>query len=92
MRTKHIKLNKNFTEFKIAHRGLHSDSVSENSMEAFKLAINSGYAIEIDVHLLKDGQLAVVHDSNLKRVTDIDIIVEDLTSSELANYPLKIDR
>lgn len=40
------KLNENFINLRIAHRGLHSETVSENSMEAFRLAIERGYAIE----------------------------------------------
>lgn len=91
MEIKRFKLNENFINYKIAHRGLHSDKVSENSIEAFRLAIKNNYAIEIDIHLLKDGELAVVHDSNLKRVTGTDVIIEDLTSQDLANYPLLID-
>lgn len=54
------KLNENFINLRIAHRGLHSETVSENSMEAFRLAIERGYAIEIDVHLTRDDDLAVV--------------------------------
>ena len=91
MKIKRFKLNVNFIKHKIAHRGLHSESVSENSMGAFRLAIEKNYAIEIDIHLLKDGELAIVHDSNLKRVTGKEAIVEDLTSAELENYPLSID-
>ena len=91
MKIKQFKLNGNFINFKIAHRGLHSESVSENSMQAFRLAIENNYAIEIDIHLMKDGELAVVHDSNLKRVTGHEVIVEDLTSAELEKYPLSMD-
>jgi len=53
----------------IAHRGLHNDSMPENSMAAFANAIENGYNIEIDVHLLKDGTVVVFHDSNTKRMT-----------------------
>jgi glycerophosphoryl diester phosphodiesterase len=84
-------LNNHFIQNKIAHRGLHSDSVSENSLESFRLAIQSGFAIEIDIHLLTDGELAVVHDSNLKRVTGQDVIIENLSSKELSNYPLLLN-
>lgn len=76
---------------KIAHRGLHSDTVSENSLQAFGLAIEKGFAIEIDVHLLRDGELAVVHDSDLTRVTGQTVVVETLSSAELQNYPLKLN-
>lgn len=77
------KLNENFINLRIAHRGLHSETVSENSMEAFRLAIERGYAIEIDVHLTRDDDLAVVHDSFLSRVTGKSGVVERLSTEEL---------
>lgn len=89
MRKTKIRLNENFIDRPIAHRGLHSDTVCENSMEAFRLAIEKGYPIEIDVHLTKDGDLAVIHDSLLSRVTGKSGIVESLTSEDLKNYKLK---
>ncbi len=89
MKPEKIALNDNFINIAIAHRGLHTPEISENSMEAFRRAIANNYAIEIDVHLTTDGQLAVVHDSNLERVTGKNAIVENLSSEELKNYPLK---
>lgn len=62
-----------------AHRGLHGDGIPENSLAAFKLALWKGYGSELDVHLLADGGLAVIHDSALKRTTGLDGQVEDLT-------------
>jgi glycerophosphoryl diester phosphodiesterase len=45
----------------VAHRGA-STLVPENTMEAFRLAVEQGAdAIELDVHLSQDGQLAVIH-------------------------------
>ena len=39
-----------------AHRGLHGEEgIPENSMAAFKKAKGSGYGIELDVQLTKDG-------------------------------------
>lgn len=89
METVKVKLNENFITLPIAHRGLHSAEVSENSMEAFRLAIEKGYAIEIDVHLTLDGNLAVIHDSFLSRVTGKSGIVEQLTTNKLKDYRLK---
>ena len=91
MTNKRFKLNKNFIENKIAHRGLHSSTVSENSLDAFNLAIKNNYAIELDIHLLKDGELVVIHDSFLKRVTGDNVNVKDLTSLDLKDHPLLID-
>ena len=72
-----------------AHRGLHGNGVPENSLEAFRLAVNAGYGSELDVHLLSDGHLAVIHDSLLKRTTGADGRVEDLTFEELSQYHLE---
>lgn len=72
-----------------AHRGLHGADVPENSMAAFRAALEGGYGIELDVHLLKDGNLAVIHDSLLNRTTGQPGRVEDLTTRELKNYPLQ---
>lgn len=72
-----------------AHRGLHGEGVPENSLEAFRRAKEAGYGMELDVHLLADGNLAVIHDSGLKRTTGRDGIVEHLTVRELRNYYLE---
>lgn len=74
--------------WKYAHRGLHDEHLPENSMGAFRAALEHGYGIELDVHLLADGNLAVIHDSTLKRVTGAEGIVEDLTTEDLKNYHL----
>ncbi|MCI1726248.1 MAG: hypothetical protein LKM35_00965 [Lachnospiraceae bacterium] len=80
-------------KFRYAHRGLHSlpDSlpcIPENSLPAFALAAEKGFGAELDVHFTKDLQLAVVHDSNLKRVTGEDVRVEDLTAEEMRRLHL----
>jgi glycerophosphoryl diester phosphodiesterase len=72
-----------------AHRGLHGNGIPENSMAAFRAALEAGYGIELDIHLLKDGSLAVIHDHSLARTTGCDGKIEDLTAGELANYPLE---
>ena len=72
-----------------AHRGLHSEGVPENSMAAFKAALDGGFGIEFDVHLLADGNLAVIHDSLLNRTTGQAGRIEDLTTEDLKKYPLE---
>lgn len=57
-------------------------------MAAFRKALDRGYGIELDVHLLQDGNLAVIHDSLLLRTTGQEGRVEDLTTEELKNYRL----
>jgi glycerophosphoryl diester phosphodiesterase len=71
-----------------AHRGLHGAGIPENSMAAFRAALEAGLGIELDLHLMKDGNLGVIHDSNLMRVANADVRIEDLTVSDLPNYKL----
>ena len=53
-----------------AHRGNHFDMQHpENSLAAFKLAVQRGEGIEFDVHLTADGQVVVMHDDDLSRMT-----------------------
>lgn len=72
-----------------AHRGLHGPGAPENSMAAFRAALDGGFGVELDVHLLKDGNLAVMHDSLLNRTTGRAGRLEDLTIGELKDYSLE---
>ena len=71
-----------------AHRGLHDEQLPENSMGAFRAALENGYGIELDIHLMKDRKLAVIHDTSLLRTTGHDVKITDLTTEDLVNYPL----
>jgi len=64
-----------------AHRGLHGEGRPENSMAAFRAALENGYGIELDIHLLADGNLAVIHDSLLKRTTGAELAADSSSSS-----------
>ena len=57
--------------WRYAHRGLHdaAQGIPENSMTAFRRAVEHGFGAELDVHLLADGSLAVFHDSDLGRIS-----------------------
>ena len=72
-----------------AHRGLHGNGVPENSMQAFRLALEHGFGIEFDVHLMADGNLAIIHDASLKRTAGADVRIEDLRTEDLENYRLE---
>ena len=74
--------------WKYAHRGLHDENLPENSMGAFRAALEHGYGIELDIHLMKDGNLAVIHDCSLKRTAGADVKITDLTAADLDNYRL----
>ncbi len=69
----------------IAHRGLHGlrDGTPENSLAAFRAAIECGYAIEIDIHLTADGEVVVFHDDNVRRMCGVEGCVEQMTLAEL---------
>ncbi|RPH36081.1 MAG: hypothetical protein EHM90_02810 [Chloroflexi bacterium] len=67
----------------VAHRGA-SQAAPENTMEAFRLAAEAGAdAIEVDVHLTADGELAIVHDPTLDRTTDRTTTVADATMADI---------
>lgn len=72
----------------IAHRGLHTAAASENSLTAFKDAMEAGYAIEFDLRLSSDGEIMVIHDNSLQRVCGRPGKVSELTAAELADYTL----
>lgn len=77
-------------QFRYAHRGYHNKpTVPENSMTAFRAAVERGWGAELDVHLMKDGNLAVIHDASLLRTAGADVKIEDLTKADLANYTLE---
>lgn len=87
-RTGHPGLSE-LNKYVYAHRGLHSPGVPENSMAAFRRAKDAGYGAELDVHLMADGNLAVIHDSSLKRTAGAEITVEELTTADLYKYSLE---
>ena len=79
-----VMKNINFlTDRLIAHRGMHNDKYLENTLPAFKRAIIYNYAIELDIHLLKDDNVVVYHDNNLKRLTGIDKLISECTYSDI---------
>jgi glycerophosphoryl diester phosphodiesterase len=80
----------------IAHRGA-SAYAPENTLEAFDLAVKQGAdALELDIHLTRDGAPAVIHDATLDRTTDLTGPVRARTLAELrqadAGYRFTTDR
>ncbi|MBQ1959290.1 MAG: glycerophosphodiester phosphodiesterase, partial [Firmicutes bacterium] len=77
-------------KWRYAHRGFHQKPVvPENSMEAFKRAVDEGFGIELDVHLSKDGKLAVIHDASLWRTCGIDLYIEEINLEDAQIYFLE---
>ena len=72
----------------IAHRGL-SGLERENTCAAFVAAgVKSYYGIETDVHVTKDKKFICVHDDDLKRIANLDWIVEETSFDALRNVRL----
>jgi len=71
-----------------AHRGLWGEGVPENSLTAFRLAAEQGFAIELDVQLSRDGEVMVFHDYTLTRMCKTEQRLSDLTVAELGNLTL----
>ena len=73
-----------------AHRGLFDNNaaIPENSMKAFRRALEAGYGIELDVQLTKDGIPVIFHDFKLERMCGISEKVENLTYEQLRKLTL----
>ena len=68
---------------RVAHRGA-SGLCPENTRLAFERAIALGVdVIELDLHLTRDGELAVIHDDHLERTTNGAGHVRDHTAAQL---------
>lgn len=71
-----------------AHRGLHQPGVPENSLTAFRDAIDRGMGIECDVQRSSDGQAVVFHDYELDRLTAETGPINLRSADELARIEL----
>ena len=66
-----------------AHRGA-SGYAPENTLEAFRLAVEQGaHGVELDVHLCRSGELVVAHDETVDRVSDGHGRIQDLSLRDL---------
>lgn len=70
-----------------SHRGVF-DKCPENSLAAFKIALDSGFSVEIDLRLTSDNDFVVIHDDNLKRLFQKNISVASGSLLELSKYSL----
>ena len=67
----------------LAHRGA-SARAPENTLEAFRLAVEEGAGgLELDVHATRDGEIVVIHDASVDRTTDGSGAVAGMTLEEL---------
>ena len=92
MEERYFAMEKNLDFLKenlIAHRGLHNnEDIPENSMLAFKKAVEKNFIIELDVHLLKDNTIVVMHDNDINRMTGKSGELKSLTYKELKELRL----
>ena len=72
----------------IGHRGV-AAFAPENTIESFKKALEAGAdGFECDIRLSKDKKLVVIHDDNLKRITQgkEPRKVNELTARQMAKH------
>lgn len=71
----------------IAHRGLTNKDIKENTLEAFKNALNHGYdGIELDIRYTKDKKIVILHDSFINRTSNGKGKLNEYTYKELKKY------
>jgi glycerophosphoryl diester phosphodiesterase len=69
-----------------AHRGA-SARAPENTLEAFRLAVEAGAGgLELDVRMTRDGEVVVIHDATVDRVTDGSGAVAGMTLDEVRRF------
>ena len=73
----------------IAHRGLHDSNNIENTIPAFIKAMDMGYIIELDTHILSDKTIVVYHDFDLNRLTGVNKIIETLSYEQISKLKIK---
>jgi glycerophosphoryl diester phosphodiesterase len=85
-----MRIDKNHWLFNtpIAHRGLWGAEIIENSITAYKNAVENGFAIEIDLYSSTDGVLFSFHDLSLKRMTGAEGNITDFDSNYLNSLKL----
>ena len=73
-----------------AHRGLHdgNNCIVENSLPAFRLAMEKGYGIELDVRLTRDGQMVIHHDDSLLRLCGTEQKISALMLDQVQKFCL----
>jgi glycerophosphoryl diester phosphodiesterase len=71
---------------RVGHRGARAYA-PENTLASFKKALEIGVdAIELDVRKTKDNQIVVIHDADVKRTTDGEGIVSELTIGQIKGF------
>ena len=72
----------------MGHRGA-AGLALENTLDSFELAKILGVDfIELDIHITKDGELAVVHDNNLSRVGNDNRAIKSMSYYSISSVKL----
>ncbi|MBE6182593.1 MAG: glycerophosphodiester phosphodiesterase [Rikenellaceae bacterium] len=73
----------------LGHRGGRFE-VDENTLAGFKDAYSKGVrAFETDIRMTADGELVIMHDASLKRIANVDLVVEESSRKELKKLKTK---
>jgi glycerophosphoryl diester phosphodiesterase len=69
----------------VSHRGEHDNlQVKENTMVAFARVVEAGaWGIEFDVRWTRDLEPVVIHDTDTRRVFDVELVVAEASLTEL---------
>ena len=70
----------------VGHRGARFEA-PENTLEGFQYAIDLGLtAIELDIHLSRDGELVVIHDDSVERTTNGTGKIAEMTLDQIRQF------
>ena len=77
----------------ISHRGIRTSRLTENTLAAYELAVQSGFEwLETDLRLTKDNHIVLSHDPDFKRIIDSELFVtkniSDMTRTEIESIGL----
>ena len=76
----------------IYHRGkFNNESVYENTMLAYKGAMDEGASIELDVQLTNDNKVVCFHDADLKRMFNRQRLLNDISYKRINKLSDKIN-
>src|SRR5699024_10230730 len=74
----------------IAHRGDHENGVPENTVAAYKQAIQHGADyVEVDLRTTRDGRFIIMHDQSVDRMTNGKGKVEDLSYAYIRSLKIQ---
>jgi glycerophosphoryl diester phosphodiesterase len=73
-----------------SHRGTASETHVENTLPAFRSALELGAdVLELDVHAARDGEVIVSHDATGERLAGTPAKIANSSVRELMSWPLR---